>query len=81
VIAFAGVAALVLSGESPVAVQGGLISLVAHGAQDVYLTAGSTGGAEEAAVRTPDVSREVVIDPEEVMILDPVHGTVLEPQP
>jgi ABC-type sugar transport system substrate-binding protein len=81
IIAFAAVAALLASGVSPVAAQGGLISLVAPGAQDVYLTAGNTGTAEEAAVTTPSVSRDVLIEPEAVTILDPLHGTVIEAEP
>ena len=81
VVAFASVAVLVAGAVSPVAAQGGLISLVAHGAQDVYLTAGSTGSGEEAAVTTANVSRDVLIEPEAVTILDPVHGTVIEAEP
>ena len=80
VIAFASVAVLVAGAVSPVAAQG-IITLVAHGAQDVYLTAGSTGSGEEAAVTTPNVSRDVLIEPEAVTILDPVHGTVIEAEP
>jgi hypothetical protein len=79
-VAFASVAVLVAGGVSPVAAQG-IITLVAHGAQDVYLTAGSIGSAEEAAVTTASVSRDVLIEPEAVMILDPVHGSVIEAEP
>jgi hypothetical protein len=79
-VAFASVAVLVAGGVSPVAAQG-IITLVAHGAQDVYLTAGNTGTADEAAVTTPSVGRDVLIEPEAVTILDPVHGTVIEAEP
>jgi hypothetical protein len=79
VIAFAAVAALVAVSIRPVAAQGGLIHLVAHGAQDVYLTAGATASGEEAAVNTANVSRDIVIDPSGATIVDPAHDIVIEP--
>ena len=81
-VALAGAATLIASRARPAAAGGGgIITLVAQGAQDVYLTAGPTATGEEAAVNTANVRRDVLVDPDGTKIVDPATGVVIEPHP